>query len=123
MSEFGVQIRARRKEEGLTQEELARRAGISRAYLAQIESGQRKNIAYQIVEALRRELSIDGDEPADLPPGLEAFAEAEGLTSADTKALAGLRLRGMQPTTVEEWRVVYNLVCTYLQSVQRGESE
>jgi transcriptional regulator with XRE-family HTH domain len=121
MDDFGRRIRERRMSEGLTQGELARRAGISRAYLVQIESGERKNIAFQIVERLRRELSLGEEPEQNLPAGLATFAEEEGLTTAEIKSLAGLRLRGLQPSTQEEWRVVYRLVCTYLESVRRAK--
>ncbi len=41
-AEFGKRVRDLRQQEGLTQADLAQKAQISRGYLAQIESGQRR---------------------------------------------------------------------------------
>jgi ribosome-binding protein aMBF1 (putative translation factor) len=45
---FGQQVRARRRQEKLSQEELAQRVQISRNYLSQIERGQSTNLSWQV---------------------------------------------------------------------------
>jgi len=50
--DFGKKVRDRRREEKLSQEELAQRVGISRNYLSQIERGQATNLSWQVMERL-----------------------------------------------------------------------
>ncbi len=54
---FGDAVRARREELGLTQEELAERAGIHRTYLSDVERGTR-NVSLVNVERLAEALSL-----------------------------------------------------------------
>lgn len=56
---------------GLTQAELARRAGLNRSYLAGVESG-RRNTSARTIEKLARALDVS---PADL---LRPLDNAEG---------------------------------------------
>jgi transcriptional regulator with XRE-family HTH domain len=55
----------------LTQEELARRAGVNRSYLAGIESG-RRNTSARTIEKLARALGVS---PADLLKPLDTAQE------------------------------------------------
>jgi transcriptional regulator with XRE-family HTH domain len=116
MSDFGDQVRKRRKADGFSQEKLAEQAGISRTYLSEIERGEVENISFRVVEKLKEVLGIGDDAPEDLPPGLEEFAEEEDLAPQDQQALASLELRGERPETKQEWRVLYNLIRSYLES-------
>jgi DNA-binding XRE family transcriptional regulator len=57
---FGKRVRELRLQQGLTQEELAAQAGISRTYLAQIEAGQRRlalHVGWNLAHAMN--LSIN----------------------------------------------------------------
>jgi transcriptional regulator with XRE-family HTH domain len=54
---FGFAVKMRREELGLTQEELAHRAGIHRTYLSDIERGTR-NVSLINVERLADALSV-----------------------------------------------------------------
>ena len=54
---FGRAIQLRRAEVGLTQEELAARAGINRTYLGDLERGAR-NVALRNVERLAKALDV-----------------------------------------------------------------
>lgn len=54
---FGHAMRARREDLGLTQEELAERAGIHRTYVADIERGKR-NVALINIERLGKALTL-----------------------------------------------------------------
>jgi transcriptional regulator with XRE-family HTH domain len=54
---FGDAVRARRDELGLTQEELAHRAGIHRTYLSDVERGAR-NVSLVNIEALAAALGV-----------------------------------------------------------------
>ena len=54
---FGRAVRKRRQELGISQEELADRAGIHRTYVGDVERGER-NIALQNIERLAKALSV-----------------------------------------------------------------
>jgi transcriptional regulator with XRE-family HTH domain len=54
---FGDAVRSRREELGLTQEELAEKAGIHRTYLSDVERGTR-NVSLVNVERLAEALSL-----------------------------------------------------------------
>jgi len=114
---FGHRIRDRRKHEGWSQEELAGKAGISRNYLSQIERGVATNLSWQVVERLSAVLGLAASEIREeagsyqtLPPGLAKFAEGADIPRGDVEMLARVRYRGKQPTTVEEWRLLYNAI-------------
>ena len=68
--EFGDRIRARRAELGLSQEALAHRAGLQRAYIGQVEIGMRSvgldNLA-RLAKALEMDLGILLEGLQDLP--------------------------------------------------------
>ena len=53
--EFGKRVRARRHELGLTQEEVAEKAGLHHTYVGSVERGER-NIALENIVALARAL-------------------------------------------------------------------
>lgn len=56
-SRFGNAIRRRRAEVGISQEELAQRAGMTRTYVGEIETG-RRNPALLNIEKLARALGV-----------------------------------------------------------------
>ena len=58
---FGFAVKARREELGLTQEELAHRAGIHRTYLSDVERGAR-NLSLVNIERLAAALSLSMSE-------------------------------------------------------------
>ena len=115
---FGTRVRQQREAEEITQAELAEKVGVSREYISQIESGTRTNLSSRVRLRLMQVLGLSDEplEPAELPPGLEAFAHEARLPDADVRALASIELRGMRPETPDEWRMVYQLLLTYLQN-------
>lgn len=64
--QFGETVRQLRKEAGLSQEELARKAGINRTYLSDVERGER-NISLQNIVRLATALNTT---PGELLSGL-----------------------------------------------------
>lgn len=112
MDEFGKKVRDRRTEEGLSQEKLAQAVGISRNYLSQIERGQATNLSWQVMERLTSELGFKVESGCEtvLPPSLAEFAKTAGLPPDDVLMLAGLKYRGQQPTTIEKWELLYNVI-------------
>jgi len=112
---FGQQVRQRRKEERLSQAELAKTVGISRNYLSQIERGQATNLSWQVRDQLMAVLGLK-EAPttvppgSDLPPSLVEFAVHAELPPDDVLMLARLKYRGQQPTTPEKWELLYNVI-------------
>ncbi|MCY1659226.1 MULTISPECIES: helix-turn-helix domain-containing protein [Dietzia] len=58
LGEFGRRIRCTRQEAGLSQEELAHRAGLHRTYIGSVERGER-NIGLLNIAALATVLQVD----------------------------------------------------------------
>lgn len=117
MDNFGKKVRDRRLQEGLSQEELAQKVGISRNYLSQIERGQSTNLSWQVMERLTSILGLQGEQHplpelnlAELPPSLANFAQTAQLPPDDVLMLARLKYRGQQPTSPEKWELLYNVI-------------
>ncbi len=82
-SDLGRAIKDARFEAGLTQQQLAERAGISRAWLARVEAGHRKaEIEYLIraVSALGLSLALAPMPPDDSDPALVEALRIAGLS-------------------------------------------
>jgi transcriptional regulator with XRE-family HTH domain len=54
---FGQKVRAERQQQGLSQEELAEKAGVHRTYIGMIERGE-KNITLLNIEKIAKALGI-----------------------------------------------------------------
>ncbi len=112
---FGDRVRAQRKAQKLSQQELAHQIGISRNYLSEIERGESTNLSWQVREKIAAALGLErvrtesGDRP-DLPPGLAEFAASAKLPPDDIRMLADLQYRGQQPSTPEKWELLYNVI-------------
>jgi transcriptional regulator with XRE-family HTH domain len=55
-------IKKRREELGLTQAELAKRAGIGQPYISKIESGVIRSPSSSTIDSLAKALEMDADE-------------------------------------------------------------
>ena len=62
LEKFGEKVREKRHEQGLSQEELASRAGVHRTYIGMIERAE-KNITLENIEKIAKALSLS---PKDL---------------------------------------------------------
>jgi len=62
--EFGRKLRSLRKEQGISQEELAARANLHRTYVSSVERGER-NVTIETIEKLADALNL---QMADLMP-------------------------------------------------------
>ena len=58
LKEFGLKIRKLRKEKGISQEELAEKAGVHRTYIGMIERAE-KNIALLNIEKIAIALKVN----------------------------------------------------------------
>ncbi len=122
-TDLGERIKKLRGEMNLSQAELARRAGLSPAYLSELEGGQGKRPGGQVLLHLAQALGttiavILGD---DVRPGGSAvavddslleFARERGLSQADIDMLASIRFRGDPPRTSRRWSMIYDTIVT-----------
>ncbi len=87
------QIRERRKELGLSQEELAKRCGVSRQTINAIENNK-YDPTLSLAFHLARELQVTVDE-LFVPEGAEGAADRAGMeAAAEGKASGGVLLDG-----------------------------
>ncbi len=130
-SQLGQTMRALRDERGLTLSELARQAGISKAYLSQIETGQVEspsaktlfNIASSLgttVAALLGEALPANATEVRICESLREFAEDAQLEDHEVNMLAQIRYRGRQPQSVEDWRFLYESIKRSIGGGTRG---
>jgi transcriptional regulator with XRE-family HTH domain len=105
-----------REGQGLTLSELARKSGISRSYLYQIESGESSPTADKLA-ALAAALDTPLPDllglPAQRPPipdSLRTFAERNKLSTGEVDMLAGIQYRGRKPRNVGEWSLLYRAI-------------
>lgn len=120
------EIRCRRVTAGLTQEQLARSADISKTYIWELENdekGEKKPSAEvllriasalgtTIAELLEQRIVTVNQSAIELPSSLLDFADqrkkiGQPITDEDLRDLAITRFRGGQPTTAEGWEDLY----------------
>jgi len=77
---FGRRVREARVRQGLTQQELARRAGMHPAYVGGVERGQR-NVTLEVVERLARALGVAAAELMVEPGAPAAQARFHALAA------------------------------------------
>jgi transcriptional regulator with XRE-family HTH domain len=117
------QVFNHRRSLGISQGELADRAGISRNYVSLIERGEASNLSINVLNHLAAALSVT---PAELtgesqeahtliPPALRDFALQSGLSFETVDRLARIPRRGAEPRTPEEWRALFEAVRFYLE--------
>lgn len=121
---LGKNLRMFRIDKKLSQEDLATLAGVSRNYISMIERGsQGINISDQIIQKLAGGLNITIDQllgkPNEgtgtlIPPELRKFALEEHLPYDIVDTLMQVPFRGKKPTTVEEWKNLYNAIKPYI---------
>lgn len=121
MSTVGARIRARREELGWTQEDLARKANISKSFLSDIENGKRSVGADKLLDiarALSRSLDFlmtgkDAESgelsptEVQIPKSLAKFAADEGLSFRQALALLEMQ----------------NQIIAHRSSVKKGDLE
>ncbi len=114
-------LRRLRTDKRLSQAALSREAGVSPAYLSELESGQGKRPSGQVLMRLAKVLGVtiaellgESVRPGDLPvrpdPSLRDFAAARKLPGSDVEMLAGIRFRGDPPRTARRWAMIYDAI-------------
>lgn len=115
LKEIGARVRARRNEQGLTQEQLAQAARVSKSFVSEIEAGQRGasglkylaiadalDVAVQWILRGKAEPALP-ESATRIPPEVAEVAETQGWTYKETAdvaaqlhALVARRTRGGQ---------------------------
>lgn len=117
---IGWRIRRFRTETRLTLTELAEKAGVSKSYLSELESGTdgrpSADTLYKIADVLGVAMSDILGRPILVrsqtarPPGLVEFALEANLPETDVVMLESIQFRGELPTTKERWRFIYEAI-------------
>ncbi len=104
----------------ISQAELARRAGLSRAYISELESGLGKrpsgDVLLRIADALGVTIAdlldrkIRARQSSTVPDGLREFALERSLPESDVAMLASIQFRGDQPRTARRWSMIYDTI-------------
>lgn len=119
-------IREERKKAGLTLDELADKAGLSKTYLWELEQDEdgvkrpSADVVLKIADALSLTIAdLMGlptvkvqKETVNIPKSLIDFRDQQltmgnKLSDKDLRELAGMSFRGGQPRTAEDWFAVY----------------
>lgn len=121
--ELGNRVARSRKDLGLSQEELAQKAALSRAYISLIERGEASNISTKILNNLAVALGVPVTKLLGQPdqtdlmisPSLREFALTEGLDWEVIEKLARIPRRGREPRNAKEWKKLYDVIKPYLR--------
>ena len=127
--QIGDNIKKYREIRGITLPDLAVKAGVSKAFVWEIESGNSKRpgaeILFKIAEALGVTIAHlmgtqihkearDMIEP-EINDGLRAFInerklQGHPLEPEEIKSLSFVQLKGGRPTTKEQWALIYGML-------------
>ncbi len=84
---IGERLKSLRELKGLSQNELARRAGINRPTISELESGRQQDVTVETARRLARALEVSlnmlvGDDEEETMPADEALVGAEHLAGS-----------------------------------------
>lgn len=127
--EIGENIKKYRVIRGLSLPDLAERAGVSKAFLWEIESGKSKRpgaeVLFKVAEALAVTIAhLMGKQPGgdsaeliepEVNEGLRAFINerrrlGQPLEPDEIKSLSYVQLKGGRPASKEQWALVYGML-------------
>ncbi len=128
LQRLGQRVRFLRQGKGWTLADLAEKAGVSKAYISDLENCQagKPNIQYVYAIAVALEITLDEllddavKHPADrarrkvkkedLPPGLAELQQDLDLTDDEVAMLANVNFRGNRPKDKEGWRFLFDAI-------------
>jgi transcriptional regulator with XRE-family HTH domain len=114
----------------LTLSDLHRRTGIAKGYLSELlkdetqhEDAVRRKPSAETLYAIGNALGVSvadllghtrsDEEPSAWPPGLPEYVESDRVSPEDARVLARISLRGMTPSTADEWRHIHKTIQMY----------
>ena len=119
-------IRQLREEKELSLNKLAEIAGISKAYLSQLENNVSKQPSAEILfkiatalgttiaDLLEKPVRVYSDDFQEVPEGLRKLIDEQGkaldIREEDVKMLMNIRYRGSQPKTPEDWEHILRTI-------------
>jgi transcriptional regulator with XRE-family HTH domain len=119
-------IRQLREKKNFSLNKLAEVAGVSKAYLSQLENNVSKQpsaevlfkiasaLGTTIAELLDKPVRVHSDDFQEVPKGLRKLIDERGevldIREEDVKMLMNIRYRGKQPTTVEDWEHILQTI-------------
>lgn len=121
--EAGRLIARKRRELGLSQEQCADLAEVSRNYLSLIERGEALNISTGVLERIAAVLRISASDLLTaeesnetlISPSLRQWANTQALPFSVIDKLARIPKRGSEPTTPEQWEKLYVSVKAFIE--------
>lgn len=130
---IGITTRRLRQVQGLSLSAVARKAGISKAYLSQLENDPTKKPSAEVVIQLANALNVpvttllgikeDPIERDALPQALRVFwGEHPELPPEDIKMLAQIEYRGAKPFTPTDYWLIYETIKLAATRHQDGNS-
>lgn len=121
---FGKNVLISRRDGNLSQEQLAKIAGVSRNYISMIERGEAENVSIEIIRKLAEGLGVKievlTNEPSKtnylvIPSALREFAIKEGLSYEIVDKLRQMVFRGLNPKTAKDWKELYQALKPFLE--------
>lgn len=119
---IGDRIRRYRREAGLSLNQLATSARVSKGYLWSLENEPDKRPSAQTLYAIAEALGVTMSTllgrrlltkpPTDIPRSLREFATEKELPEKDVLMLAGIEFRGVRPQSRARWEHIYNAIRT-----------
>ena len=119
-------IRQLREKKELSLNKLAEMAGISKAYLSQLENDVSKQPSAEILlkiasalgttiaDLLDKPVHVQAKDFGEMPDGLRELIDEHGETldirEEDVKMLMSIRYRGNQPKTPEDWEHILRTI-------------
>lgn len=119
-------IRQLREEKELSLNKLAETAGVSKAYLSQLENNVSKQpsaevllkiasaLGTTIADLLDKPVRVHAKDFGEMPDGLSKLIDERGETldirEEDVKMLMNIRYRGNQPETPEDWEHILRTI-------------
>ncbi|MBI2842741.1 MAG: helix-turn-helix domain-containing protein [Armatimonadetes bacterium] len=120
---LGARVTGARTAKGVSVAQLAELAGVSKAYMHQIENGECKRPSAQVMFDIANVLGTsvgyllgrtpDTPEPGKvrIPASLRRFAELhQEIGKEDVEMLARIRHRGDQPKTEKDWEYLWESI-------------
>ncbi len=134
------QIRTRRLAQWVSLAELALRVGVSAEYLSQLEnhadtptppadilsrlgSVLGASVGDLLEQPLPRAEEVAVAEMADVPSGLQRFAQQADLGDVEVRMLAQITYRGARPQSAYDYRFIYEAIRRTIQKYQHRQDE